>query len=347
LNLHVYDTERDTLKTKKIAQELSLISPDLIIGPVYTEDVKITGRLARYQEVQLVSPLSTKSSLVSNNTSIIQVIPSKQDEGYALANYLMDFKQGRIILIRGTDSVSMRNSWIFKKYLKENGPVDINGNALYFKDYSLNDSLINAIGKVLSKEEENLIVVFSDYEPDVCRLVTKLFVMTSSYPMKLFGLPSWQSWTNIDLNYFHSLQLNLLTPFYIDWDSPEVKRFLTRSRIAYGYEPYEVSPIGYNFSMLGYDIGFYFLSALRQYGRNFLPCMDQVVANQLLTRYHFQKTEQGGYVNKCFSLIQYKDDFTVVRNAVLSGQPLVPPANNTLPESPSDTLPPLFMPVEQ
>ena len=40
VNLHVYDTERDTMKTKKIVRDMSLIQPDLIIGPVYSEDVQ-------------------------------------------------------------------------------------------------------------------------------------------------------------------------------------------------------------------------------------------------------------------------------------------------------------------
>jgi LysM repeat protein/ABC-type branched-subunit amino acid transport system substrate-binding protein len=342
--LHVYDTERDTLKTKKIVQELSIVQPDLIIGPVYTEDVNIAGRLARYQEIQLVSPLSTRSSVVAGNTNIIQVIPSRQAESIALANYLKQFDKGRFILIRSTDSVSMNNSWRFKKYLLENLPTDMTGNPLQFKDYKLNDSLLNVLGKILSKEEDNIIIVFSDREPDVSRLVSKLFIMASLYPVKLFGMPSWQTMKNIDLNYFHSLELYLITPFFTDYANPQIKKFLIKSRIELGYEPCEISPIGYNFTMLGYDIGFYFLSALKQFGKNFLHCLDQVEADQLLTKYHFQKVGAGGYVNNSFNLIQYRKDFTVERNAVLSGQSLTPVVVYPVPNSSLDTIP-LIQPV--
>jgi LysM repeat protein/ABC-type branched-subunit amino acid transport system substrate-binding protein len=335
--LHVYDSERDTLKTKKIMQELSLVQPDLLIGPVYTEDVKIAGHLARYQEIELVSPLSTRNSLVAGNANIIQVIPSRQAESFALANYLKQYNKGRFILIRGTDSVSMNNSWRFKKYFLENIPTDISGNPLHFEDYRLNDSLMNVLGKVLSKEDENIIIVFSENEPAVSRLVTRLYMMYSLYPVKLFGMPVWQTWKTIDLNYFHSLQLNLITPFYTDYANPQVKRFLYKSRVELGYEPYEISSIGYNFSMLGYDIGFYFLAALNQYGKNFLQCIDQVEADQLLTKYHFQRAGEGGYVNNSFNLIQYKKDFTIERIAIVSGQSLTPatvyPVFNNSPDS--------------
>jgi len=322
VTLHVKDTERDTLKVKKIVKELSIEQPDLIIGPVYSEAVSITGRLARYQEVNLVSPLSTRHQLVNSNPNVFQVIPSRQAEGIALANYLRSYKKGRLILIRSTDSTSMSNSWQFKKYLLGSMPTDSLGKPLYFKDYRLNDSLLTVLTKVLSKDDNNLIIVFSDSEADVSRLVSRLYTMALLYPVKLFGMPSWQTWKTIDVNYLHSLELFLITPFFTDYSSPAVKRFLLRSREAYGYEPYEISTLGYNFCMLGYDIGFYFLSALRQYGKNFQQCLDQVEANQLLTRYHFVKSGAGGFVNSSFVLIQYKKDFSVEKVATLDGEPV-------------------------
>ncbi len=340
VNLHVYDTERDTNKIKKIVRDLTMIQPDLIIGPVYAEDVNITGRLARYQNIPLVSPLSTRPSLASRNPNVIQVIPSRESESYALANYLKQFNKGRIILLRGTDSISLKNSWRFKNYLLQNMPVDVSGNPLYFKDYRLNDSLMGQLGKVLSKEEENLLVVFSDNEAEVSILITRLIQRAALYPVVLFGMPSWQSWTNIDLTFFHSLQLHLITPFFTDYyNSPQIRKFLVRSRMQLGYEPYEISQLGYNFSMLGYDIGSYFLSALKQYGKNFLTCIDQVDADQLLSRYHFQKEGEGGYVNNSFNLILYRNDFTIEKIGIVNGEPVLPVNIIPVLTIPTDTIP--------
>jgi LysM repeat protein/ABC-type branched-subunit amino acid transport system substrate-binding protein len=336
--LHVYDTERDTLKTKKIVHELSLVNPDLIVGPVFSEDVNIAGRYAKYQNIQLVSPLSTKSSLVDNNTNVIQIIPSKQHENYALANYLKQINKGRFILIRGTDSISMKNSWRFKKYFLENLPTDISGNQLSFKDYMMNDSLMRVLGKILSKEEENYIIVFSDQEPDVSKLVARLYLISDTYPIRLVGLPSWQTWEYIDWIQLHGLQLRLISPFFVDYTNPQIRNFLHKSRVKLGYEPYDVKTLGYNFTMLGYDIGFYFLSALRYYGRNFNQCIDQVMVDPLMTKYHFQKTGEGGLVNTNYSIIQYKEDFTVERSAIVVGESLTPAIEPSVPIGSSDML---------
>jgi LysM repeat protein/ABC-type branched-subunit amino acid transport system substrate-binding protein len=323
VNLHVKDTERDTLRMKKIVKELSLLQPDLIIGPVWSEDVNITGRLARYQEISLVSPLSTRNQLVAGNTSILQVIPSRQAESLALANYLKNYAGGQLILVRGTDSASLTNSWLFKKCLLERASLDSVQQPPYFKDYKLNDSLLQVLGKVLDKDVDNIVVVFSDDEPLVTQFLTRLHGISSQYPVKLFGMSSWQIWKSIDLlNYFHDMQVCLITPFYVDYNSPAIRRYLLKSRNAYGYEPYDITPSGYSFSMLGYDIGIYFLSALRQYGKSFQPCIDQIISEQLLTHFHFTRVGSGGYVNSSFVLIQYKKDFTVEKLTLIDSGPI-------------------------
>jgi LysM repeat protein/ABC-type branched-subunit amino acid transport system substrate-binding protein len=341
LNLHVFDTERDTMKTKRIVRELSNIRPDMIVGPVYSEDVNITGRFAQYQEVNLISPLSTRTTLASQNDKIIQVIPPRQAESYALAHYLQQYKKGRIVLIRGTDSLSMNNSWRFKKYLLENMPVNEAGLPLQFTEHKLNDSLYHVMSKLLSKDEENLVVVFSENEPQVSLLISRLIQRTSIYPVVLFGMPAWQSWTNIDLNFYHNLQLHILSPFYTDFTNSDVQRYLQKSRDQYGYEPYEISPIGYNFSMLGYDIGLYFLSALNQFGRNFQDCLYQLPTGQLLTDFNFRKNGPGGQINYSYNIIRYRSDFTVEKLSVVSGLPV----NKVVEVLPADSIAPLLPPL--
>jgi LysM repeat protein/ABC-type branched-subunit amino acid transport system substrate-binding protein len=311
VKLHVYDTERDSMKTKRILKDLSLVQPDLIIGPVYAEDVRIASRLAQYKEINLVSPLSTRTSLMNHNSRIIQIIPTRESECQSLAEYLARFNKGQFVLVRGTDSVSMRNSWLFKKFLMEHMPVDGNNNPLVFHDYRLNDSLLNNLNKVLIQQDDNIVIVFSESEPDVSRLVSKLYMMSSLYPINLFGMPSWQVWKTIELNYFHSLHLHLISPFYVDHNNPEVKQFLSKCRKKYGYEPYETSALGFNFCMLGYDLGYYFLSALKTYGKDFQQCLNNLNTNMLLSPYRFVQDGQGGYINTGFNMVEYNPDYTI------------------------------------
>jgi LysM repeat protein/ABC-type branched-subunit amino acid transport system substrate-binding protein len=311
VNLHIYDTERDTMKTKKIIRDLSLIQPDLIVGPVWSEDVRIAGRLARYNEINLVSPLSSRTSLIGQNARIIQVIPSKEDECKSLAQYISHLNKGHLFILQGTDSVSIRGASLFRKYLQEQMPLDQNNNPLVFDNYKLNDSLLTNILGVLTQQDENIVIVFSESEPDVSRLMTKLFMMSSLYPIVVYGMPSWQMWKTIELNYFHHLQLHLISPFYIDYNNAKVQQFLEKCRKTFGYEPYETSAMGYNFCMLGYDVGFYFLSALKEYGKDFQQCMGSMETHLLLSPYRYTREGPGGYINQGFNMIRYNPDFTI------------------------------------
>ena len=70
--------------------------------------------------------------------------------------------------------------------------------------------------------------------------------------------------------------------------------------------------------MLGYDIGFFFLSALKQYGKDFTSCMNEIDSDELLTNFRFDKIENGGYLNNSFNLIRYNSDYTVEKIGIIS-----------------------------
>lgn len=310
VSLYVFDTEKDTLKVKKIIQQLYRIQPDLIIGPVYSEDVKLVGDFARNQGIYLVSPLSTRLELVTDNPNIIQVVPTEETENAFFARYISQFKNNPVILFRDDDSASMRASWKFKQELLPYFDTDSLGNPLNFSDYRLNDSTMRKLSKILKSDAENIILIASENEPNVASLIGKLHLMSRIYKMSLFGVPAWQVWKSIDIKYFHAMQLQYYTPFYIDYNHADVIRFMKKCRNIYGFEPYEITPKGYNFCMLGYDIGMYFISALGRYGYDFARCMNTLDIDLLLTHYDFIKTGEG-YSNQTLYMIRYKPDYTI------------------------------------
>lgn len=311
INLHVYDTERDQEIVGAIEKELTVLHPDLIIGPVYTENARSIGRLALSQQVNLVSPLSTNESLVADNNRLFQVVPSRIAEYKALAGYLGQYNDGRILIFRSADSLSQANTGRFRKEMLSFLSPDTAGSFVPPEEYLLNDENLKNLEKILSIDCDNIIVVFSESEPDVSRFISRLYTMKDKYPVQLFGLPAWQTWKTIELNYLHGLQLKLFTPFYMDFGSDRVRKFLKKCLATYGYEPYEISPSGYNFCLLGYDIGLYFLSALKQYGRNFQNCLGELRVETLLSSYQFGQSENGGFVNHDISFIRYNPDYTV------------------------------------
>jgi LysM repeat protein/ABC-type branched-subunit amino acid transport system substrate-binding protein len=307
-NLHVYDTRRDNSKLPEIQRNIMSEKPDLIIGPVYSEQMNVISPLANDLDVNIISPLSTSGSIISANPRLFQVTPSKDAECTALVSYLMGLRTGKYILIR--DSASLNDSWRFKKHLLDKLAEDPGGEER-FSEYVLDASLLDDINKILSTDEENYVVVFSESEPDVGELVSKLYMALGRHRIILFGQPVWQVWKTLELNFLHKLQLTIYSPFHVDYTNQKIMAFLKKCRETYGFEPYEISRSGYNFCMLGYDIGIYFLSALKDYGSNFRNCLEFYRPSTLLSDYIFESSGEGGLSNVYISFIRYNPDYTV------------------------------------
>ncbi len=310
IRLFVFDTKRDTLKTLKIISELYTIQPDMIIGPVYSDDVKLVGQYARNHGIMLISPLSTRADLVKENPSIIQVIPPEETEFKLFAKHISQYRNKPVILFRDDDSISLKQTWKFKKELLTLFQSDSSWNQQNLRDYRINDSTIRKLGKILNHDAENIIIIASYHEPDVAELIGKLFLFSRVYKMTIYGMPAWQVWKRVDINYFHTMQMQYYTPFYIDYNDQHIRNFIRKCRNIYGFEPYEVTTKGYNFSMLGYDIGFYFLSALEKYGKDFAPCLNNTKTSSLLAPYYFVKTGEG-YTNQAIRIVRYNSDYTI------------------------------------
>lgn len=308
LNLHVFDTDRDNSKASGIRKSLSSLETDLIIGPVYTEQMNVINPSALEPDANVISPLSTNISLVNGNSRLFQVTPSKDAEATALAAYLSRLSSGRYILVR--DSISMEDSWRFKNKMLQ-GPDTILREQPRLIEVTLNEVVNGDISKILSADEHNYIIVFSESEPDVGALVTRLYMETSEYDITLFGQPVWQIWKTLELTFLHKLELTLFTPFHVDYSRPEVKSFLKKCREVYGFEPYEISRSGYNFCMLGYDTGLYFLSALKDYGRDFQNCIENHRTATLLSDYTFMGGGGNGFVNGYINFVRYNQDYTI------------------------------------
>jgi hypothetical protein len=62
-------------------------------------------------------------------------------------------------------------------------------------------------------------------------------------------------------------------------------------------------PLGYAYD--GYDLGYFFLSMLMDYGRKFPSCLHEYDYRLLHTQYRFDKMDGGGYYNAYWNIYFY------------------------------------------
>lgn len=318
VNLFVYDTEKDTSKVKSILLNLESEVPDLIIGPVFPETFRQVASFAKAHQINIVSPLYSRIAQLNNFTNAFQVVPSKEAEFDAIARLTSERIDNNIILIHDADTTEREEIEQLKntlfRYFEQDSVLD----QIVLKDVNYNDSLLINMKHALSSDRKNFVIVISNNEAYVSIVLSNLDANLRNCDIEVLGMPSWLGFRNIDLEYFHNLQVILFTPFFIDYNDRDTKHFLKKCIDILGYEPQELKSKGYNLTFLGYDIAFYFIKAYLTYGRSFQKCINYMNLKSLLCNYRFiQHSPVDGFENQSIIYIRYNKDFTV--NKLLPG----------------------------
>ena len=313
LNLSVFDTEKDTNKVKSIIyNNLGANVPDLIIGPVFPETFKMAADFAAKQHVNIISPLYSRTNQLEGFSNAFQVVPSRETEFDGIAHFASNRLDYNIILIHDADTSNKMEIELLKNRLFKQFGADSVFDQVVFKEVKFNDSLLLKMKHTLVQDRKNLVIVTSNNEAYVSIILSNLDGNLKTYEIEVLGMPSWLAFRNIDLEYFHNLQVTLPTSFFIDYDDRNTRHFIRNCIHVLGYEPQELKTKGYNLTFLGYDIALYFIKAYITYGKEFQKCIQFMKVKSLLGKYQFvQKFPSNGFENTSLIYIRFNKDFTV------------------------------------
>ena len=312
VTLYVFDTERSRERTREILRKWEMEEMDLIIGPVNFWNLELVANFARQHEIPMVSPFSSDREIVRYNPYIFQVTPSYDVEFKSWAEYISDYYDKTIILFHDGDPTEYHKVQFLKdeifKHISDKADLE----DVIFKEVVMNDSVFVDMNHVLTQDGENLVIVPSDNEAYVSNVISPLFYLLDQYQIEVAGMPQWNKFRNIDLEYFHKLKMSYFTSFYVDYSKPEMKEFIQRFREVYHTEPYRVSPRGYNLSVYGYDLVSAFVKAVGEYGKNIIYFADEMEADPILGPYKFERINDfGGHVNAYISIIKFSPNLNI------------------------------------
>lgn len=310
---YIYDTERNPITVRnEVIPELRRVNPDIIIGPVYQENLKVISEFSAQNQIPFVSPIFNNPWLIETNPYMFQVIPEGSEEIKEASDFISGFTNRNILLIHRGDSLFVNNIYDFRDNLYRSVNESDAYDNIFINELIYNDSIKPDLESMLRRDMPNLIVIPSPREIYVIPLLTKLNQLARRYDIQIFGTSQWQQFRNVDDDYFYNLRVHYYTPFYIDYSDSHVKAFISKYRKWYNHEPVQVTPKGYNFSYLGYDVTFYFLNALRIYGTNFPGCIEYYEPQMLMSDYLFRRDDAfSGFTNHSISIIRFNTDFTV------------------------------------
>ncbi len=319
VNLRVFDTENDSLKVKNIMASLNYPNVDLIIGPVYSKNIRIASKYAKEHRVNLISPLSKNISLLENNPFVFQAVPSINAETDKVAEILRKHHSDSTNIILVYDGSEHQQKIInrFKQKFSSGDTMHLLTDTSVFKiikydaDIKMMDEEQSKINRALKKEFINVVYIPSDNEVFVIQVIDKLYAANDSMHIEIIGSDNWINFQNINSATFNKLSFNFISPFYVNYNSSEVKNFIKIYR-----ETYETEPSFFAFQ--AYDITCYFLNSLRKYGRIFQFCLSPEDhfpnPHGLIYNFNFERINpNSGFENKDVFILKFNDSFQLVK----------------------------------
>ncbi len=315
VNLHVFDTQRNPMIVRGLLEKPEMRDIDLVIGPVFPEVINVVSEWSRRNRVNMVSPFSTRTDFVVQNPHLFQVMPSLDTELEQAAYFISNFEDHNIVLIHSGNIRDMDTAEKLKRKLFTSLGSGSGRHQAPFKEVVYNDSVADNLHHSLNPDEENIVIIPSSNQAFVAGVLNRLNIISNRYDITLFGLSDWARFMNIDVGHLHKMELHYASPFFIDYSCDHVKYFLRQYRQRYNSEP---QYYGFN----GYDVTFYFLTAMKNYGRDFRACLPLVNVDLLQSDFMFRRSDNRyGFENNGLSIVRYGNDMNIM-NLGLNRDPI-------------------------
>lgn len=303
VNLNLYNTARDSVRVRQIVESDEFAGTDLIVGPVYEEELYPVLRFAEDKGIPVVSPLAHIVRM--NSDALFQLAPDpacKYEKLKELVNPNKritlictqhsdrEFEQEMLALIGDAEYTRHTYRYEHPSVAKANSPSDLT--------------------PLLDNGEDNLFVILADNEIDVDRILAAIASANTSLTSRgrtaprftVMGNARWNRYNNIDRTMFFKDRLVFVSTYHAKRDSERVETFDQAYIRAFGALPTL-------YAYRGYDTAAIFAPAMYndiEYdmeGRRYTP---------LQTSYVFgQGEDRLNHVNRNWTRVNYNSDFTI------------------------------------
>lgn len=260
---------------------------NVIFGPLYTKQVKQMGEFCKAYNIKMVIPFSISGNDVDKNSQIYQVYQSADElNTTAIKQIAENFKDYHVVVIDCNDTTSRKGTFTFalRSVLeKANRPASIT---------NLRSSE-EMFAKAFSLTQPNLVILNTGRSPELTTAMNKLDILletNKNVKVALFGYTEWLMYAKYNKERFSKYDAYVPTNFYYNAQSAATKEIEEKYREAFHAEMMYALP---HFALTGYDHAMYFIGNRRTWVQSPL---------------NFQKVQGGGYRNKAFMLIHYKQN---------------------------------------
>ena len=319
VELTLFDTEQNPSKVEELmSKQFNGAEPDLIIGPVYENEMPAAVDYAEKHNIPIVSPLAALSTVDSR--ILFRMSPS-QDVKYDKVRDLFDgskevtliygesvdtdFEQEILALLDGrrfaTHKYVYEHPSVIERREKERARQGINS------DEPLSPSDMTPL---LRSGQNNVFVILSDNETEVDRILAAIASANIALTARertvphfvIFGNSKWNRYSNIDRSIFFRNRVILMSSYHSHRDNERIRAFDKRYATDFSAMPTLYTYRGYDAAVI-FGLGMFSDIENGMTGKRYVP---------LQTPYEFERTEgKDMLVNTQWVRVNYNNDFTI------------------------------------
>jgi hypothetical protein len=289
--LQVYDTRSDKAQSHALGYNQSVRASDLIVGPVFPEDMRTFLNANSSPKQPIVSPLSPAAPSTLHSTQMITMMPPLEYHAWAAAKYIKDnLNPEKIFILRS--GYSDENEYIipFKKAIDSLGKKHIQIVTLTIMHGQLGPLLPQ-----LSSANKNVFVVPATDQHFLTITLRALDSLRSYYPVTVFGHPSWVNLTFLKTDLLQRLDTRITSSDHIDYKASNITAFMRLYRETYHTDATE-------FAIKGFDEGMYLG---KQLAAGNIKNLAQAEFSGLHNDFKFEKKAGLGWMNTHVSVYKY------------------------------------------
>lgn len=294
--IDLYNSARSEQTVEQIVSSDEFAGTDLIVGPVYDNELQAVLPYAVENRVAVVSPLASTDSL--HAPVLFGMAPTESRKTDKMREMFTD--EDNIVLIYGQSNDTE---------LEDETKAALSG-----KQYRTHNYSGGVIPSNLFKSEcRNVYVVMARNELEVDKIMAALssahnnLVSRSqlhSAAVNVVGSSRWNRFNNIDRNLFFKMGVSYLTSYLAKRGNEVIDQFDSRY-----VEAYQSLPSMYSYR--GYDAAQIFARAVLS-PMGVVGYVQSAIHKPLQTQYRFAQPQTGDtYVNNEWVIVRYNNDYTI------------------------------------
>jgi len=294
VRLRVFDTQKNLDVVKQIMKENDFSDVDVVIGPLYTDNVEYVADQLKYDNILVVSPLSKKLD-IDNRFNLVQAMPTSYTlKNSVLKEVITEKNDSTNIVVFGGSLDSLTASFINTRLSHAIDSTIVNS-------YIAKDNLVDReeVYKLLHPNKDNVVVIASNSNILATDVITALNQKNDSLPSRVFLISDPKILKQLEGKYLNTVSLAYPSSYFVDDNKESVKKFKHDFRKKNNYFPSM-------FSYRGFDITYEMLMAIGS-NSNLEVGILHGPRNGIQGKFEFKSKPFGGYYNKGVFMIRYED----------------------------------------